>query len=103
MTQCFDGGQCGLGGYCDRCPLMEGCTMEIVKRIVEKRYQFEARTGLKPTCVYLGRTEHDELKRWLRKSGQLSAYMETLEGKDRSKVDGLDLYRVDADRHVGIG
>lgn len=70
-----------------------------VNQIREARFRFEEQTGQRPGALYLGKKDVAELKDWVR-PGLLYS---TSFIPSRAQFDGLPIFVVDAERHVGVG
>lgn len=70
--------------------------MTILDRLHWAIDQFNRKSGVGPTTLYLGREEHDEIRRALRlplTRGHREA---------RPTVYGLELFEVDAQKHLAV-
>lgn len=70
-------------------PLLPAC----VNQIREARFRFRGMTGTEPSTLYLGKKDWKELGEWV--GWALD--------EDRLFFDGLPIFVVDAERHVGVG
>jgi len=75
--------------------------MTLTEQIREGRYRFEAFYGRRPDAIYIGdkqAAEIDELFERLKALGYV-----TDKPAKRATIDGLTIYRVEAENHLGFG
>ncbi|HEX2099114.1 MAG TPA: hypothetical protein VHF69_00540 [Candidatus Synoicihabitans sp.] len=71
---------------------------EVVEGLTDAVLRFIARTGRKPTRMYLGADQHDKM----RELAARSMYSSEL-GGSRLRWRGMEIFQVDAVSHVGFG
>jgi hypothetical protein len=72
--------------------------MSISTTLIEKMADYEASTGIKPGAIYLGEHEMALLKKWV-----YVTFDRTFHVSDGPEFHGVKVFKVYADRHVGIG
>lgn len=71
---------------------------DLIQRILEAADRFEARTGLRPTSVYLGYDEHARARHLPDDSVDILR----LDDEGRMRLCGLLVYRVDDSEHLAV-
>ena len=72
----------------------------IFNRIADAAAMHEARTNTRPTCVYLGESELQQIKQAATAWAPFSPGHDHTDG--RARVMGCRLYIVDAKAHLGV-
>lgn len=78
--------------------------MNISERIEEVKIKFIMDHGKNPTVVYLGRAEMNLMLDWAEENQYItSARFQLLENDHRPEINGLPVFKVNADFHLGFG
>ena len=72
----------------------------IFNRIADAAAMHEARTNTRPTCVYLGESELQQIKQSAAAWAPFSPAHDHVDG--RARVHGLKVYIVDAKSHLKV-
>ena len=78
--------------------------MGVLGLIIQKSVDFESRTGVKPTKLYLGDEEIACLLQWSYENQYINIHPSEVKirGEDRPEVYGLKVYVVNAKNHFEV-
>ena len=78
--------------------------MSLPSLIIQKSVDFESRTGIKPTKLYLGGKEIILLLQWAYENQYINIHPSEVKmrGEDRLEACGLKVYVVDAKNHFEV-
>lgn len=77
--------------------------MKIATLIRDESHRFQAFYGVKPTLVFIGTRQAAEIDAMVAGLREMGLLMEGAPLSPRARIDGMDVFRVDADSHLSFG